>query len=83
MYGFVHNEYMHLIGNVFCQLFFGLFLELSHGSTRVGIIYLSGILLGGVGREIANEGQRPLAGASGTHVNHINASSPVKSNSFY
>ena len=78
MYGFVHNSFKHLIGNVICQLVFGLFLELSHGSTRVGIIYLSGILLGGVGREITNEGQRPLAGASGTRANYIIASSPVK-----
>ena len=71
MYGFVHNSFMHLIGNVICQIVFGLFLELSHGSTRVGIIYLSGILLGGIGREISNEEQRPLAGASGKHVNHV------------
>jgi len=69
---------MHLIGNIICQLVFGVFLELSHGSTRVGIIYLSGIFLGGVGREISNEGQRPLAGASGgmyalvaAHVSHL------------
>ena len=60
---------MHLMGNVFCQLFFGLFLEFSHGSTRVGIIYLSGMFLGGFGREIFNETERPLAGASGKSVN--------------
>ena len=65
MYGFVHNSLFHLLGNAICQLCFGLFLELSHGSTRVGMIYLSGIFLGGVGREAFETSERPLAGASG------------------
>ena len=65
MYGLVHNDLTHLSKNVLCQLFFGVPLELSHGSRRVGAIYLSAIFLGGVGREIFCESKVPLAGASG------------------
>ena len=66
MYGLVHNDLTHLSKNVLCQLFFGVPLELSHGSRRVGAIYLSAIFLGGVGREFFCESKVPLAGASGT-----------------
>ena len=69
-YGLVHNSFMHLFGNAFCQLFIGLPLEFSHGSLRVGMIYLSSIFLGGLGREIWSAlvsvgPEKPLAGASG------------------
>ena len=68
LYGLVHKDLTHLAKNVFCQLFFGVPLELSHGSRRVGAIYLSAIFLGGVGREIFCESKVPLAGASGISV---------------
>jgi membrane associated rhomboid family serine protease len=61
---------MHLVSNAISQLFFGLPLELSHGSTRIALIYLSGIFLGGLGREVTAEESlivRPLAGASGRY----------------
>ena len=64
-YGFVHNSLGHLVNNSVSQLFFGLPLELSHGWWRVALIYLSGIFLGGLGREISNHKEVPLAGASG------------------
>ena len=63
-YGLVHNSLMHLFVNAFSQLIIGLPLEFSHGSFRVGMVYLSGIFLGGLGREIFKPDQ-PLAGASG------------------
>ena len=67
-YGFVHNNFMHLFGNVFCQLFIGIPLELVHDSTRVGMIYLSGIFLAGIGRDMVDELERPLAGGTGTYL---------------
>ena len=67
-YGLVHNDLKHLLLNVFCQLFFGLFLELSHGSRRVGGVYLSGTFLGGIGRQIFCKSKTALAGASGESI---------------
>ena len=64
-YGFVHNNLWHLIINSICQLIFGLPLELTNGSKGVALTYLSGIFLGGVGREICPHSPLPLAGASG------------------
>ena len=65
MYGFVHNDAGHLITNVITQLLVGLPLELSHSSWRVALVYLFGIIYGGLGREIFNDSTVPLAGASG------------------
>jgi membrane associated rhomboid family serine protease len=67
-YGLVHNSIGHLVGNVFTQLFVGLPLEFSHSSWRVAIVYISGIVLGGLGREVLTDTKNPanvLAGASG------------------
>ena len=64
-YGFVHNNLHHLLSNSGVQLFFGFPLELTHGCWRVALIYLSGIFLGGVGRELTHHSEKPLAGASG------------------
>ena len=65
MYGFIHNSWGHLLSNVIAQLLVGLPLELSHSSWRVALVYLFGIIYGGLGREIANDSEVPLAGASG------------------
>ena len=66
-YGFVHNNFKeHLLVNSILQLFFGIPLELSNGSWRVALTYLSGIFLGGVGREAFPHYDIPLAGASGS-----------------
>ena len=67
-YGFVHNNLIHIVNNSMCQLFFGFPLELSHGWWRVALIYLSGIFLGGVCRQIAQQSTQPLAGASGKYL---------------
>ena len=67
-YGFVHNSINHLLGNIFTQLIIGLPLEFSHSSWRVAIVYISGIVLGGLGREMLTDTKNPaivLAGASG------------------
>ena len=65
-YGFVHNSVGHLASNIVTQLVVGLPLELSHSSWRVALVYLFGIMYAGLGREIADDSQLPLAGASGT-----------------
>ena len=64
-YGMVHNNLIHLVLNSTLQLFFGIPLELSNGWWRIALTYLSGIFLGGVGREVWNSQSIPLAGASG------------------
>ena len=71
-YGFVHNTYWHLAGNVVSQLFFGLPLELSNGSIRIAYVYLSGMFLAGLGRVMTTDrNSKPLAGASGKNLNRI------------
>ena len=65
MYGFVHNGVTHLVTNIITQLVVGLPLELSHSSWRVALVYLFGIVYGGLGREIFDDSDVPLAGASG------------------
>ena len=77
MYGFVHNSVEHLLTNIITQLIVGLPLELSHSSWRVAFVYLFGIMYGGLGREIADDSDVPLAGASGTYkINILHGSSP-------
>ena len=71
MYGFVHNSVEHLMTNIITQLIVGLPLELSHSSWRVAFVYLFGIIYGGLGREIADDSDVPLAGASGTCKTNI------------
>ena len=68
-YGFVHNNWGHLISNVVSQIFVGVPLEITHGWLRIAMIYLSGIILGGLGREkFSSHNERSLAGASGKEV---------------
>ena len=67
-YGMVHNNGEHIALNVVCQLFFGLPLELSHSSWRVALVYLSGIVFGGFGRELLKPNSHiVMAGALGSH----------------
>ena len=70
-YGFVHNSVSHLVSNVATQLAVGLPLELSHSSWRVALVYLFGIMYGGLGREIADDSELLLAGASGILQNNL------------
>ena len=69
-YGFVHNNLGHLISNVVSQIFVGVPLEITHGWLRIAMIYLSGIVLGGLGREeFSFHSGKSLAGASGKELN--------------
>ena len=70
-YGFVHNDHRHLATNVVSQLFIGLPLELTNGWGRIAMIYLSGIFLGGLGREFTEHMDRPMAGASGNNTQKL------------
>ena len=64
-YGFVHNDETHLAYNLISQFAIGFPLELANGWKRVAIIYLSGIFLGGLGRELTDHNPTAMAGASG------------------
>ena len=71
-YGFVHNNWGHLISNVVSQIFVGVPLEITHGWLRIAMIYLSGIVLGGLGREnFSFHDGKSLAGASGKKLHII------------
>ena len=42
----LHQNWTHLIGNIIVQLLFGVPLERSHGSLRIGAIYVGGVIVG-------------------------------------
>lgn len=62
-YIFVHSSVLHLIGNVFMQIFLGVPLELVHSWWRVALVYLAGGLAGSIGHSLT--GPIALVGASG------------------
>lgn len=62
-YMFVHSSILHLIGNVFMQIFLGVPLELVHSWWRVALVYLAGGLAGSMGHSLT--GPIALVGASG------------------
>ena len=64
MYMFVHVGWIHLFFNVSMQLLVGLPLEMVHGSARLAIIYLSGVLAGSLGSSVFDR-NAVLVGASG------------------
>ena len=41
---FVHVDYSHTVFNMFMQFLVGIPLEMSHGSIRVGSLYLTGVI---------------------------------------
>ena len=45
-YMFVHVDYSHTVFNMLMQVFVGIPLEMSHGSIRVGSLYLTGVIAG-------------------------------------
>jgi rhomboid-related protein 1/2/3 len=63
-YMFAHEGWTHLIFNLTVQLLVGLPLEMVHGSVRLGMIYLTGILAGSLATSIFDP-QTILLGASG------------------
>ena len=57
---------MHLIMNMFCQLYFGTSLELVFGWWRVAVIYLIGAIGGSLATSVAHPGTESSGvGASG------------------
>ena len=67
-YGMIHNNLEHILTNSFCQLLFGISLEMTNNSWRIAIVYISGIFLGGLLRETFSSHNNPLAGASGKNL---------------
>lgn len=57
-------RWFHLGFNLIVQLMVGLPLEMVHGSTRIGMIYLAGVLAGSLGTSVF-DGEVYLVGASG------------------
>lgn len=64
-YQLVHAGLLHLFFNVIVQTLFGLPLNLVHGSTRVGIVYECGVVVGALCFVVWDGGYYTLVGASG------------------
>ena len=52
-YMFVHLSYSHVLVNLSVQIFVGIPLEMSHGSLRVGFLYLAGVFAGSLTSSLA------------------------------
>ena len=63
-YSLVHAGIGHILLNIIMQLFVGLPLEMSHGSFRISLVYLAGVLAGSLATSTFDPGMY-LAGASG------------------
>ena len=67
-YGLVHVDENHLIRNILGLIMAGMSLEYYHSSWRVFVVYLAGVVVGGIGRinPITLAAPRtPQAGATG------------------
>ncbi|XP_017840925.2 protein rhomboid isoform X1 [Drosophila busckii] len=63
-YMLLHANWMHLGFNIIIQLFYGLPLELQHGSGRTAVVYVAGVLAGSLGTSVVDSTVY-LVGASG------------------
>ncbi|TDG47361.1 hypothetical protein AWZ03_006220 [Drosophila navojoa] len=63
-YMFLHANWFHLGFNIIIQLFFGVPLEVMHGTARIGVIYLAGVFAGSLGTSVVDS-EVFLVGASG------------------
>ncbi|XP_065359862.1 protein rhomboid-like [Calliphora vicina] len=63
-YMVLHANWFHLGFNVIVQLLYGLPLEMVHGSARIAVIYLAGVLAGSLGTSVIDS-EVYLVGASG------------------
>lgn len=63
-YMFVHSDTQHIFFNMSMQLFVGIPLEMSHGSTRVAKVYAFGVVAGSLATTVFDP-MIYLAGASG------------------
>ncbi|XP_025194980.1 rhomboid-related protein 2-like isoform X1 [Melanaphis sacchari] len=64
LYMFLHVGWVHLIFNLTVQLLVGLPLEMVHGSLRIGVVYMAGVLAGSLGTSVFDSNVY-LVGASG------------------
>ena len=60
----VHVNHQHLLMNIFLQLFVGLFLEMTHGTKKLAIVYIFGVISGSLATSVFDQTVY-LAGASG------------------
>ncbi|XP_073838223.1 protein rhomboid-like [Musca autumnalis] len=60
----LHANGFHLAFNVIVQLLYGLPLEMVHGSARIAVIYMAGVLAGSLGTSVIDS-EVYLVGASG------------------
>ena len=63
-YCLVHSSWWHLLFNLTLQTFLGIPLEMVHGSARLGLIYMAGVLAGSLSTSVLDPGVC-LLGASG------------------
>ena len=63
-YMFLHANWFHLGFNVVVQLFYGIPLEVMHGSARIACIYFAGVFAGSLGTSVVDS-EVYLVGASG------------------
>jgi len=63
-YSFVHSGWQHLIGNMMMQLIVGSLLEIVHGTIRIMVIYVIGVIVGGITAVVITPNIH-LVGASG------------------
>lgn len=63
-YTVLHAGWLHLLFNLLVQLLVGLPLEMVHGSLRIGVVYMAGVLAGSLGTSVFDS-DVSLVGASG------------------
>ncbi|KAH9497203.1 Rhomboid- protein 3 [Dermatophagoides farinae] len=64
LYMVLHAGWLHLIFNLLVQLLVGLPLEMVHGSVRIGVVYMAGVLAGSLATSVFDPNCF-LVGASG------------------
>jgi membrane associated rhomboid family serine protease len=65
-YGFMHGSWPHVLINMYALLQAGIFVEYCYGSPRYALIYLAGLIGGGVAAYLSTIGtQAATVGASG------------------
>ncbi|KDR19409.1 Protein rhomboid [Zootermopsis nevadensis] len=63
-YMVLHAGWLHLLFNLLVQVLVGLPLEMVHGSLRIGVVYMAGVLAGSLGTSVFDT-EVYLVGASG------------------
>ncbi|XP_065338239.1 protein rhomboid [Cloeon dipterum] len=63
-YMVLHAGWLHLLFNLLVQVLVGLPLEMVHGSLRIGVVYMAGVLAGSLGTSVFDTDVY-LVGASG------------------